>query len=79
MTPDPNKLFHFVPLLPNGSKERQHMMINEVDLFKLPSGRSSRLVTVRDVLSGCDYVVRGIRFSGAIYPEDHRLDSEEPA
>jgi hypothetical protein len=76
MKPDPNKLFHFEPLLPNGSKERRHMMISEVDLMKLPGGRSSRLVTVHDVLSGKDYVVRGIYIRGATYPEDHRLVEE---
>jgi hypothetical protein len=76
MKPDPRKLFHFSPLLPNGSQERQLMMISEVDLYKLPSGRSSRLATVHDVLSGKDYVVRGVYIRGATYPEDHRLVEE---
>jgi hypothetical protein len=71
MKPDPNKLFHFSPLLPNGSKERLHLMISEVDLMKLPSGRSSRLATVHDALSGKDYGIRG-----ATFPEDHRLVEE---
>jgi hypothetical protein len=76
MEPNPNKLFHFAPLLPNGSMERTHMIISEVDLMKLPSGRSSRLATVHDVLSGKDYVVRGIFVRNATYPEDHRLVEE---
>jgi hypothetical protein len=73
MKPDPNKLFHFAPLLPNGSQERQLMLINEVDLLKLPGGRSSRRVTVHDVRSGKAYIVRGIYIRAATYPEDHRL------
>lgn len=76
MKSDPNKLFHFAPLLPNGSMERLHMMISEVDLMKLPSGRSSRLATVHDVPSGKAYVVRGIYIRGATFPEDHRLVEE---
>ena len=76
MKPDPRKLFHFSPLLPNGSKERQLMMINEVDLYRLPSARSSRLATVHDVLSGKDYVVHGVYVRGETFPEDHRLVEE---
>jgi hypothetical protein len=76
MKSDPNKLFHFAPLLPNGSKERRYMMISEVDLYKLPSGRSSRLATVRDVPGGKNYIVRGVYIKGATYPEDHRLVEE---
>jgi hypothetical protein len=76
MKPDPNKLFCFSPLLPNGSQERRLMMISEVDLMKLPGGRSSRLATVRDVPSGKDYVVRGVYIRDATFPEDHRLVEE---
>jgi hypothetical protein len=76
MKPDPNKYYDFCPFLPDGAGQRQRMRISEVDLFRLPSGRSSRLVTVHDVLSGKDYVVRGIYIRGATFPEDHRLVEE---
>ena len=47
MRPDPRKLFHFSPLLPNGSKERQLMMQRREDLSD--EQRKKDLGNFRDV------------------------------
>jgi hypothetical protein len=69
-SPDPQKLYYFSPLKADGSPERQHMMINEVDLVKL--NRRSKSTTVFDLWTPKIYAVQRAG-------NDHRLLVEEVA
>jgi hypothetical protein len=70
MKPAPNRYYHFGPFLPDGSGERQHMMITEADLYKQPFGRHSKRSTVFDAITRRHYTVQLER-------SDHHLVAPE--